>query len=365
MEGLMRAWMPLGGHGSLRAVPEIPVGQRRHGRPGRQAQGKALTLADAVETIYRPGQRAWPGRGGGGAGLGAAGRARRWPRWRGACPRPAPRLAATLTQQGRRRSTAPWCCGFPRPHSFTGEDVAEFHIHGGRAVREALFAALAALGLSPAGPGEFSRRAVENGRLDLTRAEAIADLVDAETPAQLRQALRQYDGALAELYEGWRADLIAALGRAEAAIDFSDDGVGEAEFVAGRASRAMEIHSGNPDAYGRWPARRGAARRAEAGHCRPAQCRQEFADQCPGPARCGDRFGNSRHHPRRDRAAARSGRLSGSCRRYGGLARDRRRHRSRRRAPGAGPGAAPATWCCCCCDGTVPYTDHIRRRRPI
>ena len=105
----------------------------------------------------------------------------------------------------------------------------------GRAVREALFEALADLGLRPAEPGEFSRRAVEHGRLDLTRAEAIADLVDAETQAQLRQALRQYDGALAELYEGWRAALIAALARAEAAIDFSDDGVGETEFDAARA----------------------------------------------------------------------------------------------------------------------------------
>ena len=123
---------------------------------------------------------------------------------------------------------------FPGPASFTGEDVVEFHIHGGRAVREALFAALAGLGLRPAEPGEFSRRAVENGRLDLTRAEAIADLVDAETPAQLRQALRQQDGVLADLYEAWRADLIRALGRAEAAIDFSDDGVGEAEFDAAR-----------------------------------------------------------------------------------------------------------------------------------
>lgn len=127
---------------------------------------------------------------------------------------------------------------FPAPHSFTGEDVAEFHIHGGRAVRESLFAALTELGLRPAGPGEFSRRAVEHGRLDLTRAEAIADLVDAETPAQLRQALRQYDGTLAALYEGWRTALIAALGRAEAAIDFSDDGVGEAEFIAARAQAA-------------------------------------------------------------------------------------------------------------------------------
>ena len=129
---------------------------------------------------------------------------------------------------------------FPAPHSFTGEDVAEFHLHGGRAVREAVFAALSAQGLRPADPGEFSRRAVENGKLDLTQAEAIADLVDAQTPAQLRQALRQHDGALADLYEGWRAALIAALGRAEAAIDFSDDGVGEAEFAAAHRA-ASEI----------------------------------------------------------------------------------------------------------------------------
>jgi len=129
---------------------------------------------------------------------------------------------------------------FPAPHSYTGEDVAEFHLHGGRAVREALFSALLELGLRPAEPGEFSRRAVENGKLDLTRAEAIADLVDAETPAQLRQALRQHDGALADLYEGWRSRLIASLGRAEAAIDFSDDGVGETEFNAARQA-AEEI----------------------------------------------------------------------------------------------------------------------------
>jgi tRNA modification GTPase len=136
---------------------------------------------------------------------------------------------------------------FPAPGSFTGEDVAEFHIHGGRAIRESLFRAFAELGLKPAGPGEFSRRAVEHGRLDLTRAEAIADLVEAETPAQLRQALRQYDGALAELYENWRTQLIGALGRAEAAIDFADDGVGEKEFSAARTEAekiitAIECH---------------------------------------------------------------------------------------------------------------------------
>ena len=112
---------------------------------------------------------------------------------------------------------------FRAPASFTGEDIAEFHVHGGRAIVDALLGALAALGLRPAEPGEFTRRAVEHGKLDLTRAEAIADLVDAETSAQRRQALRQYDGALAELYEGWRADLIGACAWAEAAIDFSDE----------------------------------------------------------------------------------------------------------------------------------------------
>jgi len=151
----------------------------------------------------------------------------------GVLPQPRHGTLRRLTHRGAEIDHA-LLLWFPAPHSYTGEDVAEFHLHGGRAVREALFSALAELGLRPAEPGEFSRRAVENGKLDLTRAEAIADLVDAETPAQLRQALRQHDGVLADLYEGWRGRLIGALGRAEAAIDFSDDGVGDAEFAAAR-----------------------------------------------------------------------------------------------------------------------------------
>ncbi len=116
---------------------------------------------------------------------------------------------------------------FPGPASFTGEDVVELHVHGGRAVAAALSEALVSLGLVPAEPGEFSKRAFLNGKLDLTRAEAIADLVDAETAAQRRQALRQLDGGLAALADGWRVELVRALALMEAVIDFSDEGVPE------------------------------------------------------------------------------------------------------------------------------------------
>lgn len=137
---------------------------------------------------------------------------------------------------------------FPGPDSLTGEDVAEFQIHGGRAILAALTEALAAMpSLRPAEPGEFTRRAVENGKLDLTQAEAIADLVDAETPAQCRQALRQYDGALARLYDGWRSELSKALAWAEAAIDFSDedlpgDVVSDARQIASVVGEAIAAH---------------------------------------------------------------------------------------------------------------------------
>ena len=126
----------------------------------------------------------------------------------------------------------------PGPGSFTGEDVVELQLHGGRAVAAAVTEALAELGLRPAEPGEFTRRAFEHGRLDLTEAEAIADLVDAESEAQRRQALSQLDGGLARLSDSWRADLITALASLEAAIDFPDEEVPDA--VAERA--AAPIH---------------------------------------------------------------------------------------------------------------------------
>lgn len=115
---------------------------------------------------------------------------------------------------------------FPGPASFTGEDVVEFHIHGGHAVLDSLLTSLAECeGLVPAGPGDFSRRAFENGKMDLTAVEAIADLVDAETVAQRRQALAQMGGALAARYDGWRERLVKSMAFAEASIDFAEEDI--------------------------------------------------------------------------------------------------------------------------------------------
>jgi tRNA modification GTPase len=112
---------------------------------------------------------------------------------------------------------------FPGPHSATGEDVAELHVHGSRAVLAAIMQVLRRLGLRLAEPGEFTRRAFLNGKLDLLQAEAIADLAAAETEAQRRQALRQLDGELGGLYRGWSSRLIRILAHLEAAIDFPDE----------------------------------------------------------------------------------------------------------------------------------------------
>ncbi|HVY02534.1 MAG TPA: tRNA uridine-5-carboxymethylaminomethyl(34) synthesis GTPase MnmE, partial [Caulobacterales bacterium] len=142
---------------------------------------------------------------------------------------------------------------FPAPASFTGEDVCELHIHGGPAVIAATLAVLGALpGLRPALPGEFTRRAFEHGKMDLTAAEGLADLVDAETEGQRRQALRQMEGGLAEIYEGWRARLIEALALYEAEIDFPDEGLPDALAARGRAvlaALASEVAAHLADAH--------------------------------------------------------------------------------------------------------------------
>ncbi|MGE0281619.1 MAG: tRNA uridine-5-carboxymethylaminomethyl(34) synthesis GTPase MnmE [Rhizobiaceae bacterium] len=165
-------------------------------------------------------------------------------------PLPEPRHAvlAPLREPGSRelidRALVLW---FPAPRSETGEDTAEFHIHGGRAVLSALYRALGALGQTRlAEPGEFARRAFKNGKLDLTALEGLADLIDAETAAQRRIALRQMDGVLASLYESWRARLLHASALIEAHIDFSDDGVTDVvigESLAEIANLAEELRA--------------------------------------------------------------------------------------------------------------------------
>jgi len=113
---------------------------------------------------------------------------------------------------------------FPRPESFTGEDVAELHVHGGRAVIAAVLSALGSIrGFRPAEPGEFTRRAFLNRKLDLAQVEGLADLVQAETEAQRRQALRQSDGEISRIVEGWRERLVRARALLEAELDFPDE----------------------------------------------------------------------------------------------------------------------------------------------
>ncbi len=135
---------------------------------------------------------------------------------------------------------------FPAPASFTGEDVAEFHIHGGPALIAALLDVLTRLdGVRLAAPGEFTRRAFAHGKLDLTQAEGLADLVEAETEGQRKQALAQMQGALGALYEDWRARLIEAMALLEAAIDFPDE-----DLPADLAARVFPRLSALFDALG-------------------------------------------------------------------------------------------------------------------
>ena len=127
---------------------------------------------------------------------------------------------------------------FQGPDSYTGEDVAEFHVHGGAAVVGALLEELNTLGLRLAQPGEFTRRAFENGKLDLAQAEGVADLIDAENGAQLQQALEQLGGRLSDVQARWTDALTQALALYEAAVDFPDEDV--PADVAARARPVLE-----------------------------------------------------------------------------------------------------------------------------
>jgi len=132
---------------------------------------------------------------------------------------------------------------FPGPGSATGEDVAEFHVHGGRAVLAALLAAISGIpNMRAAEPGEFTRRAFENGKLDLTEAEGLDDLIHADTDRQRRQALRQLQGLLGNRARDWRERIIEASALIEAGIDFSDEGDVPAELMAPAVKAIGALH---------------------------------------------------------------------------------------------------------------------------
>ena len=163
----------------------------------------------------------------------------------GRLPQPRQASLARLRDPGSAESLdealALW---FPSPRSETGEDMAELQLHGGRAVVAAVLAALGRLpGFRPAEAGEFTRRAFENGRLDLTALEGLADLIGAETEAQRRQAYRQLKGLLGDRAETWRGRLIKALALVEAGIDFSDEADVPAELVRPALDIASELHN--------------------------------------------------------------------------------------------------------------------------
>lgn len=159
---------------------------------------------------------------------------------------PVPRLAqfATLRDLDGSALDESVTLWFPAPHSATGEDVAEFHVHGGRAVIAAMFNVLGAIdGLRPAEPGEFTRRAFENGKLDLTEAEGLDDLIHADTDRQRRQALRHLKGLLGAKAESWRQQIIEASALIEAGIDFSDEGDVSAELIAPALRKVAALKS--------------------------------------------------------------------------------------------------------------------------
>lgn len=163
---------------------------------------------------------------------------------------------------------------FPGPASFTAEDVAEFHIHGSRAVLARLLGLLSLQdGVRLAEPGEFTRRAFEAGKLDLAAVEGLADLIDSETEWQRRQALRQMDGALGTAVAGWRQPLVEAQALLAAELDFSDEGDVEGPLV----ERALQLAGGVLDGL----------RNAQRGFAQGERVREGFVVVLMGPPNAG------------------------------------------------------------------------------
>lgn len=139
--------------------------------------------------------------------------------------KPHDRRLVRITEQDGTLIDEAFAISFAQGRSFTGEQVVELQTHGSPAVVSAVLRRLGEVGFHPAEPGAFTRRAMDNGRLDLAQVEGLADLIDAETEGQRRQAMRVFDGALGKLLEGWRVKLLRAAALLEATIDFVDEDV--------------------------------------------------------------------------------------------------------------------------------------------
>ncbi len=195
---------------------------------------------------------------------------------------------------------------FPGPNSETGEDIAELQLHGGRAVIAATLAALARLeGLRPAEAGEFTRRAFENGKLDLTAVEGLADLVMAETEGQRRQAYRQMQRRARQPRRGLAGETDSSAGAGRGPHRFFRRGRCAGGSFAPGARPRPRTRRRDCRGAGRRPSRRTAARRPGGGDRRAAQCRQVDAAQPHRAARGGDRVALCRHHARCHRSASR------------------------------------------------------------
>jgi tRNA modification GTPase len=173
--------------------------------------------------------------------------------------RPEPRVAtlATVRGAGGERLDTALALFFPGPASATGEDVAELHLHGGRAVVAAVLEALSRIeGLREARPGEFTRRAFGHGRIDLAEAEGLADLLEAETQSQRRSALAMAGGAVGRLIEPWREQMLGLAAGLEAVIDFSDEGEVGDSLPPGWRNRLEALSAEMQVALARPPAER-------------------------------------------------------------------------------------------------------------
>lgn len=163
-------------------------------------------------------------------------------------PLPAPRTMALRRIGADTQLDQGLVAWFPGPNSFTGEDCAEFHVHGSPAGVKAILRSLHSFGIRLAGPGEFTRRAFENGKLDLIAVEGLGDLLIAETEKQRQQALARYDGRLTEKVEAWRNVLLDLRAEIEARLDFSDEGDVAEELPAGFATELVELKTSLEDA---------------------------------------------------------------------------------------------------------------------